>query len=497
MNITKLKKSIILLVAMVMAVALLAGCGGDKTSDGTQDVSAPTPDPDALLSMDQVDRALLLYDQLNTAMDSVDSFYEKNTIVITVDAMGQEQVTTQQGDATCYGILGDNFALVFKGEVAQDNETTAISMGYINGSSFSQMGDVKIYSNMTAQEYIDYEEEIGKPLNDAIEPSKDKCSQITSDKDENGNWVITFKGYPVDAAMAAFDQLMGSSAYAYKSYIGSVSLELRYVVDAETYYALGQQIIIDTTPVSGAELGFKIDYLSEYSNHDAIASAPTMNLDGFTQIDDIRIIDKIDSGLMEISKVEQGKYTLDTSTNVTGDFEYYIHEVDHGTYGYNQDGLYNFDIDFEYEINYGDGLIPNNTGRLTFDGAKYRQQSSALPEDMEQFITETEAKIIVAGQLLTLTVSSSDVLDLTVTELEDGGYKVKITCGGQLLEEAEYMLYSLSGVEWSTTSSDITMTVIMDADYNITSISKSVNLDAKYVIYTVNLQQSISVDFTE
>lgn len=44
---------------------------------------------------------------------------------------------------------------------------------------------------------------------------------------------------------------------------------------------------------------------------------------------------------------------------------------------------------------------------------------------------------------------------------------------------------------------NITVAVVLDADNNATSISKSVDLDAKYVIYTVNLQQNISVDFTK
>ena len=484
------KRLVLAILVAVLSVILLAACSGDKTADATPDTT-PTATPNPLLNMDEVDRAILLYDRYDKA--EVSSYKVGQDSKLVVEMNGQQNTITNVSQGIVYDLYGDNYVSYWVGETTTNGEKETIKQGFINGYEFIIADNgAKIKSKISMEDYLNNLAIEDEKLDDGLKICLENCSTITSYQNTSGNWVIEAKDYTVDASRKVFEALFGKMADAYGFAVASISVDYMIVL-SEDGIPTRTYIKITTTPYAEYDLKMTMTYDSAFTDVDAVAEAPKVDISDAIEVPDVDVFDDITENVREIVNAESATSTVESTVIVTGDFLYYLKEIDKIAYSF-ADGMYKLDIDLNMET----GLNPNDaqkiTGFVKYDGEKLMYNIGGQESSTVAYMDA--AKAVVSNMYLSALPITSNISGYTVSE--NNGVRQFLFHGNQAVyDEALVTLYSLTGVKWIAKDSKATFMVEMDTEGNVLYIRQYIKVAATLSTYNTEIEIINIIDLTK
>ncbi len=492
-----------LLVTLIACMLMLTACGGpDVTTDAGAPTATPTatptpvptPTPDPLLSMDESERAVLLFNKANEAMDTVTSFtclYEMDFSIISSGTVTSSKAIAKMQQCN----IGDedfSSSMVIETIDAENNSTVAGS-GYFNGYAYDYSDSRKWRASMTASEYDESVTDDDSVADDVFNPDLTTCTTIKSSLQDDGSWELTFKDYTVDVSRRVFEELFPDIAKTYGSAISNVSIEVQVVIDKD-YNVNVMNMYIGITSYQEYGFSMSFDVCTQFSDYNQLEAIEQPDISDFVLVEDIDIVSKIQDSVYDKVEIQDGRYTYEGLWKVSGAVAYDFRETYKGTYGYKGD-VYFFDVTFDYYEGFDDGTVFEDKGRYTFDGSKYTYGSDH-EESVEMFMTEEQAKETMVYELTFVSVSESEIYSYTVTQLASGK-KVEIVLAEETSQEILGVMYNLSGVTWTIKDYSGTVTVTFDAEENVTSIVEKSVATVVFGTYEATVKITDSIDFTK
>ncbi|MBR5137675.1 MAG: hypothetical protein IKV30_06620 [Clostridia bacterium] len=490
----KANKFAIALVVMGLSFAMLAACSGDKTTDATPDTTptaTPTATPNPLLTMDEVDRAILLAERYEAAEAS--SYKVGQDAKFVIEADGQKTTISNISQGIIYDNHGDNFVEYWVGETTAYDEKETIRHGYINGYEFyiSDSG-AKLKEKMSQDDYSAKLDEENQRLMEGLKICRENCSTITSYKNTSGNWVVEAKDYTVEASKKVFEYLYADLADRYGYSVATISVDYMIVMSEEgiperTY------IKVETTPYAEYDLKMSMTFDGTYTEINSVTEAPTIDLADAVEVPDIDIFEDISESISQIVNAESAVATIDSTVKVTGDVNYYYNEVDNISYSF-KDDVYKLDIAISMMGGANANEVQKSTGSITYDG-KTLVYNIAGQETSAETYTDA-ARALVSNMYAGILPTTANVSGYTM--YESNGKKQLLFQGNQeVVDEALTTLYSLTGVKWVAKESTTTFMVEIDADGNVLYIKEYVKVSAALATYKTEILAINILDLTK
>ncbi len=393
------RKMLILLLCVLMIFSF-AACGKDTPGGETSSGEKPFEPTDAIS----------LWNKLDEVMSGLTSFESNMNMQVTYYYLGNRFESTGVG----YGIFtadsdyNETDITVVCTELEYEENRKSVRAYYQGKMYLAETDgtyDQKFCSEMTIQEY----DATGEGAMSEEVDFKD-CTKSEFSKDEAGNWNLKFSGYTQNSIhnmleyMAFSEENLGSDI---------LDMEVKVFANADFYvqkmeigFTFANEDDISTLP--------KLSFVMEYSNHNtAVFDTAKLNTEEYTVVDDVRILDDVYNGIVDIQETIAGEIKLEIKTVIRSlDQKYTSKESDKIVFG-KKNGHYFYEIDGnvdgeELEIDYKNGV-------QTFIGYGTDSTSSQSEEEAKMWINS----LINHAQFDKMQVSSLEVQ-------EDGTYLFKI-----------------------------------------------------------------------
>ncbi len=354
--------------------------------------------------------AVELYNKINETMEGLESYSSKDDIEVTYyissykfDVTGVETIVYSGNEN-----LVDTEIIIKCAEASVDEKTTGTKAYYdgkmytaINTSGYGQ----KFCSEMTYEEYIEIlKEDSLNSLNFS------NCTTSDFAKNEDGTWSLSFSGF----TQKFITQMMEIIQFTSDD-LGAEIIDVEITITADEsfrYKDITMDFSFDVD--ENTSTSPKISVKTEYSGYNETSfDVEKLKPEDYKQIDDVRILDKVEDGIEKLQNAQSGKINLEvTQSRTLLDNTDTYSEKDVISYGV-KDGGYYYDIDSTADnnktiINYAKGVQ-----KLTYNG-----------EAISGSQTEEDAKAFVDGLINSANYTSLYVSD--VEKKEDGVYLLTV-----------------------------------------------------------------------
>ena len=473
-------RSLLIILTIIMCIVAMTACTGD---------SKPTESP--LLSMDKVDRAILLYERHETM--SISSYKISQETSFVVEDSSNKTDINSTAQTTAYDLLGQNFAEYTVGEIDAEGTKIKIEQGFVNGKEFYITSDgVKMYAPITKEEYLNKRENTAKKLEENLRINNENCGTIDSYQNSEGDWVITAKDYSVSASRAIFESVFEDIAATYGYTVSQCSVEVTILLK-EDGTPCRTRITITTTPYEEYDLKLTLTDVSVYTDVNSVKVAPKIDLSGAFEVPSVDLFDDISESINETANAENGKINIDAKVIISGDLDYSYHEQNNITYS-NTNGVYKMYDDIEIEEEQNRGRPQNRAGYFSYDGTTLIY---SLSGETQQSSMDSEAvKALVFGFYKGVIPTEQDVTSYSLKK--GNGYDALWFDASQIVyDKAEQALETLTGINWSVYSAEGTYLVRVDESGNVIYIKMTVSLSASYLTYRITFDVVNTIEFTK
>ena len=278
----KINKLLLIAAALVLSFAVLTACGGETTTDAT-----PTPEatPNSLASMDEVNRAFLLYERWCNAeiiscekngsvnlelLTPSDKFYEETHFNIISVNINQENFVEYMRITELSGCI-----------IESENE-----LGFSNGYKFRKASGILGETNpvkiaISAEQYI--QETQFPRMYEVLKPIKGECNEIQTSQDEDELWNVKFFWSGTENIKTVLKELVGED-FSYDE-IATDSLEMVYFIRlTEQGYPAFEGITVCTNPDSNSEAKVNVTVSVHYDMVNNVKSVPEIDLSQYEDI---------------------------------------------------------------------------------------------------------------------------------------------------------------------------------------------------------------------
>ena len=421
-------------------------------------VFALTSCGDGYSNLPSDERALKLDEIADEKMSAVKDFsatvsgvlkMDMNGTIITSELSGHQKRSSNGGDNRVEILLSSTISL------AGNSSTTGQKYGFQNGKAYD-LSDTDgeyfgHYSEMTLDEYLDYKDDTGIEGVTAEDIDAEDAETKMSMKREDGGWTLIFEDFN-DEAILKIKQELGLTEYS----DDIEDLTMTIILDKNLHYKMMKCELIFAEDSNNA-FEMKVDY-SEINT--GKTSIDDIDFDLYTEVDDIRVIDAIEDGLLDAS-ITSGKNITRTASvylrqrvKQNGISNTYT-ETDEMTYGLDENGRVFYEINALVGQgvngdNYSEYVLTVRDGRKTTESYKGDKLLDSETED-----TDDESEKAFINLLL-------DELSFTrkiITKLErsdEGAGVYLLTC--DIPEELIGQSYH---------SGEFTLTVTVGEDYEL------------------------------
>jgi len=323
-----------------------------------------------------------LWRRINASMDALDSYEVDISMEMSFSVNGVKVEGTANGRGIEAGRGKEDYyyyqivRTTLKSNRFDSDKKLYSLQAYHDGMAFiSNTGEgmeQKLCSPMEAQAYIEY---VGNQASGI--GGFHICENAEYAKLENGDWLLTFSGYP-EETVEKVAELYGIEGDT----LGAEMTDMKVSISAGEDF-LVKNLTIDFV-FEDKKAGPVISLSSDYSRYnEAKRYTDTLDVEDYVQIEDLRLLNDIEDMLEEIQESEKATFTFESTQTTEGKETY--REIDTVTFENREDGFYyNIDADIKgekYEMIYEKGTLTVKSETKT-------------PERKAQ--TEKEAKAFIA-----------------------------------------------------------------------------------------------------
>ena len=318
-----MKNKFVRVVSLVLCLAMLLGC---TAALGSCNFLEKIPTADDILELDAEERAYALFVYADRKMSKADSYTVRTLYNMSI-AIGDYEITAEgEEDTVVSGMRSEAFSEYCEGTtcVSVSTDPTSVSevqmvMGYADGMYFRKNvtdGVTQaLCSEMTRTEYNDHKKYLGGIEFDF---SDDSCVTTTCTYNEDGTWVATYTDF-FEEALTQYEKLTEELALLFPEGVKLADIAVEVKVD-ELFYV--ESVSVDYVYTGkGVELpsfNITVNY-SDYND----TEAADVDLDEYTEVDDIRVIDRTERALKSITDKTQLSFSTQYNQKITvkGDSE--------------------------------------------------------------------------------------------------------------------------------------------------------------------------------
>ncbi len=322
--------------------------------------------------------------------------------------------------------------------------------GKLYRSYLSDKYDQKICSELSFEEFCEIRKGSISNVMDYLDCTSSELSQ-----NEDKSWVASFSGYSNKAIGTLLDN-MALNEEMFKADIIDVQVQIRTDdkfnltnIEIKTVFDLDENSTVEPAFSATAEyFGFneKRDFVSE------------LNPEEFTQIEDVRILEKIQNDLENIQNAIKGKFIYQISNDLTASGKTDSSKrTDVISYGMENNAFY-YEIT-ESATNYSASI-------------KYKNGQETIVQDGETYVenkTEEDAKAYIDDY-----INSSEYIPQAVTSIEKTGDNVYLIKVAKFDVSIISSSFKNEGYLFESGTEEITVTYEGD---NIKKIEYKINLD--------------------
>lgn len=440
-----MKKGICSVLSLLLCVLMLAACQNSNPD------TTPTEKPF------EPENALQLWEKINTTMDALESYETDNTAKVVYYYMGYEFELELIGKTvmTTDAHYEETETVISCAEIEMD-QTMKMMQAYHDGTMYMANSvdtyDQKFCSGMT---FAEYKEEKTGDLTEDI--SIIDCTEAAFSKSEDGLWKLECSGY----TKKTINKVLGSMELP-DDQLGASIEDMRVALVADKdFHAQKIELSLVFTEAEGEPLP-EFSIVAQYSRFNtAVFDSALLKTEEFTQVDDVRILEKVEDALEERQAATSGKFTLElnSTSELMGHAES-SSEKDSVSYG-KENGAYYYDITAElngqqFTMQYRNGLQTVTSGGESQTAAQ----------------AETDAKAFIDGL-----IDSAKYNPMAVTAIEkkdEGVYLFHVA--QQDVSAYEHLFVGLD-VEITAAAQQITVTL---DNGHLAKIESKISLDGTY-----------------
>ena len=349
--------------------------------------------------------ALALWEKVDATMSTMESMEIKSTVNAVFYNSGYE-----------FKLVGDAYVFASKETHYTENKTTLsceeISMeqttsmleAYYDGKMYHAVNDgtydQKLCSAMTHEEYDQIQT---GALTDELNLAD--CTRAQFLQNEDGTWNLEFSGY----TKKAIDTMLESFSMT-PDMLGVPIADVKVSLCANADFLVQKMEFSFDLTVEDEEMTPAFLITAEYANYNtAVFDATKLKTEEFAQVDDVRVLEALQTLLKERQDAASGKFTLDLkSTYQMQSQTSASQETDVVTYG-RKNGAYYYNIIAQVDGKSFDILYQNGEQAVTTDGKTTTASQS-----------EQEAKLFIDGLINTGKYISTAITD--IQKLNEGVY---------------------------------------------------------------------------
>lgn len=482
-----------LLLTIVLCAVSFAACNDPVSNDPNESTDQPLPDASPTVpASDTSDEAFALFASVNQAADALSSMTSETVMDMTFYTDDLVIVASGVSKGVVFDYHGNHFAFSLSQttemEILLDGDTVnTYSMqskeGFGDGTMFyffSELQDgattasTKLKSALSADEYRAHVTEVYDSL---PEINAETCKQAGYKANDNGTQTAVFSSFNERGMRWIRDQMQGLDALLEEG-VALKDMTCTLVADAQNL-PVSLSIECEFRRQSGSQKLPEISLTATYSLPNA-TPAPTISTSGYTQVDDLRILDRLDQAIDRHLYKNAGRYALESVATVTvgGNAPEVVETSESGNFStvgdkfvYEGTSTVNgVEISMQYE---------NGSCEITMDG-----EQQAIP------YTDEEMRTMLRNALDPATFSKGNVTDIRKSAVDSGTYILSLANSERVAS-----LRDLYGA--TVTGSSETLMVRLNADGELIELAYQLNATLSTSTYgTIQVVSSAGVVIT-
>ena len=394
-----MKKTYVLL-CMLLCLSMvfsLTGCKGDDGKDTDVSTEAPT---EAIEEVKDPESAEELWERIDETMDSLVSYEGKST--------GQF-IMYMNGYKFDVAVIG--YSIVCPGEKYSYTKNTmdmnCAELSYsVRNESVEAYCDGKMYYSTVNDAYsqmlfseMTYDEFV-EAVSDPTEMDLLDCNSAEFSKNDDGTWELQLSGY----TKKTINLFLKESGIADSGMGGDViDMEVSVLADADfRVNKLHIEMVYDSEDPDALPAIIVEDEFSNFNS--AEPNADELKVDEYTEVADVRMLEKVDECLTEIVDAKSGSFVLEVEQHVSfmGEEDEYA-EKDTVSFEY-KNNSYSFDLEIESTEANATVKYKNGVETVIYDG-----------EEQNVSMTDDEAKTFIEDLVYSVNYDADGVSDIEKT----------------------------------------------------------------------------------
>ena len=449
-----MKNKFVRVVSLVVCIAVIFGCAAAL---GSCNFLEKVPSADDILELDSEQRAYELFAYADRMMSKADSYTARMLYNMSLTVGDYEIVAEGVEESIVSGMRSEAFSEYSEGtsKVSISSDTSAVSemqtvMGYKDGMYFRKyVTDSKLQalcSEMTRTEYNDHKKYLGGIEFDF---SDDSCVTTTCTYNEDGTWVATYTDF-FEEELTQYEKLTEELALLFPEGVKLADIAVEVKVD-ELFYV--ESVSVDYVYTGkGVELpsfNITVNY-SDYND----TEAADVDLDEYTEVDDIRVIDKIDDALKAVTDKTNVSFTTQYNQKITvaGESDI-IKQKFEGTF---ENGA-GFSFDVTFTADDGSQLIITYSGgkQIVYEVVVDEETGDVLHNELAVYDSyDAEAKSFIDDICDIDLFNSIDICDV---EQKNSSKTYILTVDYPDTESYDYILEYAEAEEWAVSTATYTV----------------------------------------
>lgn len=415
--------------------------------------------------------AVALWNKIDETMNTAQSMEMRTSVVAVFYNSGYE--FKMVGDAYIFASKETHFtdsSMTISCDETSYEQTAKLMEAYYEGKMYHAGSDgtyeQKLCSTMTHDEYDQVQ---SGTLTEDVDLADCTSAQYT--QNEDGTWILEFTGY----TKKAIDNMVDSFSLT-QDMLGVSIADVKVTLRANAEFLVDKMEFSFVFAADDEGLTPTFAIVAEYSGYNsAVFDATKLNTEEFTEVDDLRILESMQSALAERQNAASGKFTLDLKATYQMQHQTTTsQEIDVVTYG-RKNGAYYYMITAEmgnqtFEVRY-----QNGEQNVTTDGQTTTASQS-----------EAEAKYFVDNLINTARYTSGAITD--IQKLEEGVYL--LIGGPKNLEQT----MGLTGIEVSSAIQECKVTFESN---KLMKIENKLVIEGKYSADTITITIESLVEFDD
>ncbi len=396
---------ILLALTLAMLTCVLAACGGGKV-----DLSA----------LDEGARADAIFDIASQKPSHTYAVDTTETLIGTVYGIRTEAEIYSN---SCYVRTDSRSPIVhleydmemkmISGNVTQTDERKEV-LGYRDGKMYSMRKfdgeSVSLASQLGYDDYVAHEESMRESTEEEFMAAAKSASVKTTQRTDGGGWVLELSGYSEENLELLIDNQFDMIVCRYEGY-RPVDMKLTMEIDKR------QRPIKKTCTLvferTDAASDGDDDYVEPVATYTSTvrdigrAEAPSVDLSKYKKVDDLRVLDRMQKQLSDLTSADNLEFTADKSIQVNMGGELSAGEITCTTKIQDRDGAYTFTMTQVEAPNTKDETVYE----IAYENGKYSISGKGIPSQTVT-MSENEARLMVDQTMDPASFTSSLVSDI-------------------------------------------------------------------------------------